>query len=113
MNKDMNWSDYFEEVTGGEIRIKGSRIAIDTIVEQYNSGSTPEEMAGTYQSISLAQIYVTIAYYLSNRAQVDAYIEEGYRIIDEFIRNQDKNPALVRLKKLKDEKLSIPAGVMA
>ena len=33
MNKEIRWSDYFEEVTGGEIRLKGSRIAIDTIIE--------------------------------------------------------------------------------
>ena len=100
MKKTIDWSDYFEEVAGGEIRLKGSRIAIDTIIERYRCGSTPEEMALDYNSISLAQVYATITYYLSNRVQIDAYLEEGYRIMDEFIREQNRNLPTIPLHKM-------------
>ena len=59
---------------GGAVRIGTSRISIDLIVEQYENGMTPEEMVRAYDTLVLADVYATIAYYLRHRDEVRAYL---------------------------------------
>ncbi|MBP5977115.1 DUF433 domain-containing protein [Brasilonema sp. CT11] len=80
--------DYFNFLTPGDIRLKGSRIGIETILYEYIDRSrTPEEIAQIYTSLTLEQVYATILYYLQNREIVSAYmknwIEHGHRMREE------------------------------
>jgi len=43
-------------------------------------GETPEEIALSYGSISLADVYATIAYYLRHTAEVDEYLRKREKI---------------------------------
>ena len=47
---------------------------LDTVITAYQLGETPEEIALSYDSISLADVYATIAYYLRHTAEVDKYL---------------------------------------
>ncbi|BAZ16015.1 hypothetical protein NIES4071_78880 [Calothrix sp. NIES-4071] len=59
----MQLEDYFNFLAPDDIRIKGSRIGIETILYDYIYRSrTPEEIAQTYTSITLEQVYATILY---------------------------------------------------
>ena len=49
----------------------------------YCDGATPEEIVLRYDSLSLSDVYGVIAYYLRNRAAVDAYVAERDRIGNE------------------------------
>jgi uncharacterized protein (DUF433 family) len=87
----MQLEDYFEfekfPTKFGEterIRIKGSRIAIEIVIGEFHQGATPEQIQHKYPTLSLAQVYATIAYYLQNKAAVDAYIERGERVADAY-----------------------------
>ena len=53
---------------------RGARVTLDSIVQAYLRGETPEEIAERFPAVSLADIYGTIAYYL--RDQVDVYLAE-------------------------------------
>ena len=59
---------------GGVVRVGDSRISLDLIVEQYENGMTPEEMVRAYDTLLLADVYATIAYYLRHRDAVRAYL---------------------------------------
>ncbi len=59
---------------GGVIRVGRGRISLDLIVEQYENGMTPEDMARGYDTLDLADAYATIAYYLRHRGEVRAYL---------------------------------------
>ncbi len=64
----MQLEDYFNFLASDDIRLKGSRIGIETILYEYIYRSrTPEEIAQTYTSLSLEQVYATILYYLHNK----------------------------------------------
>ncbi|HYV36579.1 MAG TPA: DUF433 domain-containing protein [Gemmataceae bacterium] len=59
---------------GGVVRVGKSRISLDLIVEQYENGLTPEDMVRAYDTLALADVYAVVAYYLSHRDDVAAYM---------------------------------------
>ncbi len=63
------------ECEGGVIRVSGSRISLDLIVEQYENGMTPEDMVRAYDTLALADVYGVVAYYLRHRDEVRAYLK--------------------------------------
>lgn len=60
----------------GAVRVGGTRVTLDTLVEAFHEGLTAEEMAQQYPSIALADIYAVIGYYLRRRTEVEAYLDE-------------------------------------
>ena len=113
----MQLEDYFNFLTPNDIRLKGTRIGIETILYDYiyhakwvggikykmNLGwveawnptpawvtlplthptnncasllKTPEEIAKTYSSLSLEQVYAIILYYLHEQEKITNYLTE-------------------------------------
>jgi len=58
----------------GVVRITGTRVPLETVVRAFYQGATPEEIVQDFPTLSLAQVYAVLAYYLAHRAQVDAYV---------------------------------------
>src|SRR5678815_1334230 len=56
------------------VRIKGHRIGLEHIVEYYQEGFSPEEIALDFPGLSLEKIYAVITYYLHNQNEIDAYM---------------------------------------
>jgi uncharacterized protein (DUF433 family) len=68
----------------GVLRVTGSRVTVDTILECFHDGATPEEIALRYPSLELAAVYEVIAYYLRHRAELDAYLEQSRAVSDKL-----------------------------
>ena len=47
----------------GTIRIKGSRVSLDSIVHHFKLGATAEQIVQSFPSLSLGDVYSSIAYY--------------------------------------------------
>lgn len=60
----------------GVVRIRGSRVRLDSVVYAFNQGATAEEILQQYPSLALSEIYATIGYYLQHRDSVEAYLRE-------------------------------------
>jgi uncharacterized protein (DUF433 family) len=60
----------------GVVRVAGTRVTLDTIVAAFGEGATAEEIAQQYPSVSLADVYAVIGYYLRQAERVDAYLGE-------------------------------------
>jgi uncharacterized protein (DUF433 family) len=73
-------------VCDGAIRIPGTRVSLDSIVTRFHEGASPERIAQPFPTVTLAQVYGAIAYYLDNQQIVDEYIAEGLRELDEQCR---------------------------
>jgi len=58
----------------GVIRISGTRVTLDTLVNLFNSGATPEEIALDFPSLDLRTIYGAITHYLNHKAELDGYL---------------------------------------
>jgi len=60
----------------GTWRIAGTRVSLDSVIYSFLEGATPEEICQDFSSLSLAQVYSAIAYYLTYRVEMDAYLQE-------------------------------------
>jgi uncharacterized protein (DUF433 family) len=58
----------------GTIRVRGTRLLLDTIVIAFQSGATAEEIAQQFPSVALADVYLIIAHYLTHTVEIDAYL---------------------------------------
>ena len=64
--------EYVEERNGG-LYVAGTRVSLDSIVQCFNDGMSPETILGEFDTVTLAQVYGAIAHYLENQAAVDVY----------------------------------------
>lgn len=60
----------------GVIRISETRVPLETVIDAFRDGATPEEIALAYTSLSLADVYQVIAYYQRNRETVEEYLSQ-------------------------------------
>ena len=79
----------------GVLRVRGTRVTLDTVVSAFQDGATPEEIAGRYPSLALADIYQVIGYYLRHASELSAYFERRQRESAEAKRmNETKWPPM-------------------
>jgi uncharacterized protein (DUF433 family) len=105
----MQLENYFDFLAPDDIRIKGHRIGIESVLYEYiHRAQTPEEIAERFPTLTLDQIYATILYYLRNKPKIDAYLaawlEHGERMRAEQARNP--TPAMLRLRQLRAERIA-------
>jgi uncharacterized protein (DUF433 family) len=58
------------------IRVGGSRVTLNTVVEAFNEGLSAEEIVQQYPTLRLSHVYGAIAYYLNHQAEVDEYLAQ-------------------------------------
>ena len=103
----MKLEDYFDFLAPDDIRVKGHRVGIESVLYEYLFRERkPEEIAQRFPSLALEQIYATILYYLHNRAKVEAYMKEWLEWGERMRAEQDRNPppVVVRIRALKAER---------
>jgi uncharacterized protein (DUF433 family) len=54
--------------------IEGTRISLDSIVYACRQGLSPESIVQFFPLLTLEQVYGAIAFYLANRAEIDAHL---------------------------------------
>jgi uncharacterized protein (DUF433 family) len=59
----------------GTIRIGQSRVTLETVIEAFGRGESPETIARQFPAVTLAEVYGTIAYYLQHQQEMDAYLQ--------------------------------------
>lgn len=64
--------EYAEERSGGYY-VAGTRVSLDSIVQCFNEGLSPEAILEEFETLTLAQVFGAIAFYLENQPAVDAY----------------------------------------
>lgn len=109
----MQLEDYFDFLAEDDIRLKGTRVGIETVLYNFiHRQRTPEEIAATYPTITLEQVYATILYYLHNKEAVTKYLTDWIEWGREMRRIQDANPSPARqkLRQLKAERLAQSKG---
>lgn len=102
----MELDSYFDFLAPDDIRIKGTRIGIESVLYEYiHRSQTPEAIAARFHTLDLEQVYATILYYLRNRAQLDAYLAEWLAFGQQARETQNLNPppAILHLRQHKAE----------
>jgi len=89
----MELESYFEFISEEAIRIKGTRVGIETVLRDYKEGASPEEIVLRYPTLSLEQVHATIIYYLANREKVEAYLERVRERQEAAWQEQQRHPS--------------------
>jgi len=103
----MQLEDYFDFLAPDDIRIKGHRIGIESVLYEYlYHQQTSEEIVQRFPTLTLEQVYATILYYHHNKERVAKYIadwlEFGKKAREEQARNP--SPAIQKLSRIKAER---------
>jgi Protein of unknown function (DUF433) len=80
-------------VTGTDsvMRVRGTRITLDTVVAAFNEGATAEEIVQQYPSAALADIYQVIGYYLRHSTELGPYLARRQQDGAETRRSNESN----------------------
>jgi uncharacterized protein (DUF433 family) len=70
----MTLPDFLTRESTGEIRLTGHRVGLYHLVHYYNDGYSAEMLACQFPGLPLALIHKSIAFYLDNTVEVDAYV---------------------------------------
>ena len=108
----MQLEQYFDFFAPDDIRVKGTRVGIETILYDYIYRSrSPEDIVAQYPSLTLEQVHATITYYLHNKEKVTTYLvnwlENANRRWEE--QNRNPSPAIQRLRRIVVERQALSA----
>jgi len=86
----------------GVWRVTGSRVTLDSIVHQFQSGATAEQIQEDFPSLALSDIYAVIACVLQHPRAVRQYLDEqaqaAQQVRREIARDLDTSSLRERLR---------------
>ncbi len=103
----MKLEDYFDFLAADDIRLKGHRIGIETILLDYlELGLSPEAIVTRYPTLTLEEVYATLTYYWRNQTRMNAYLQAWRAHSEKMVREQEQNPpaAILRLRALTQQR---------
>jgi uncharacterized protein (DUF433 family) len=72
------------QLENGAVRVRNSRVTLETIVHRMQMGNTVEEIHDGFPTVSVTQIKEILDWYFDNKAEADEYLqqveEEGKRL---------------------------------
>ena len=82
----------------GRLRVGETRVLLDLVIYAFRLGSTPENIAEQYPSLSLDDVYLALGYYLRHREEIDAYLRDQEAESETFRREYEEQhpPTLTR-----------------
>ena len=105
----MQLEEYFDFLAPNDIRIKGTRVGIETVLYDYiHRSRSPEDIVKSYPSLTLEQVYATITHYLRNKETISAYLENWLEHGRRMRAEQARNPtsAMLKLRRIKAERMA-------
>lgn len=75
------------------IRVGGTRVPLETVIETFEAGATPEEIAQDFPVLRLDDVYAVITYYLRHRQESQAYLEKRRAAAEEVRKQVEAMPS--------------------
>jgi uncharacterized protein (DUF433 family) len=87
--------EYVEECDGGYY-VAGTRVSLDSIVQCFNEGLSPEAILEEFDTLTLAQVFGAITFYLEDQPAIDAYRVRQKQRFETVRRSSSPLPAELR-----------------
>lgn len=85
--------------TGGVALIGQTRVRLESVVVAFRQGDSPEQIADSFDALTLAEVYGVIAYYLKHREEVDGYLAQQAAAAEDWQRGTEaEHPELFSLR---------------
>lgn len=94
----------------GKIRVGGTRVLLELVIHLFQQGETAEGIIDSYPTLHLADVYAVLAYYLTHRADVDAYVRQADQAAERVQRETEAHYSpetlalRARMRALRDER---------
>ena len=98
----MDLPDFLAQDRYGYIHLAGHRIGLRHVAELYNDGYTPEMLHDHSPTLPLVLVHKVIAFYLENRAEVDAAIRQSREALDRQAAGPRQGPDAAELRRRMD-----------
>ena len=59
----------------GAIRVGNSRVLLEIVIRAFQDGMSPESIVNSYSTLTLADTYGAIAYYLKHQEAIEEYLD--------------------------------------
>jgi len=76
----------------GAIRVRNSRVTLDTIVIRMQVGDTIEEIHEGFPTVSITQIKDVLGWYFDNQAEADEYLRQQQVEAEEILHRIESQP---------------------
>jgi uncharacterized protein (DUF433 family) len=83
----------------GALRVGNTRVLLDLVVHAFENGASCESIVDNYSTLSLADAYGAVTFYLQNRDYVLAYLAEREREADEIRREIEANQPMTDVRR--------------
>lgn len=95
----MQLEDYFDFLATNDIRLKGHRIGIESVLYEYlHNEKTPQELLSRFPTLNLEKIYATLLYYHAHQAELDRYLADWLEFGRRMREEQARNPSATTLR---------------
>jgi uncharacterized protein (DUF433 family) len=101
--------DFLTKDPDGYVHVTSHRIGLQDLVYFYNEGYSAEMLLEAFPTLSLALIHKTIAFYLEQRADVDAYLAACQEDVARQRAVARQGPDLVELRRRLEARLAAGA----
>ena len=96
----MQLEDYFDFQSADDVRIKGTRIGVESVLDQYvNEKKTAEQIAEMFTSTTLEQVYATILLYLNDREKWGGYLKDYLEYCERARQEREQDPRVQAIRK--------------
>ena len=80
------------DVLDGDPRLEGTRIGVVHIYRRYEDGETPEEVAASYDGVTVADVHAALAYAFENADEIRAIEANAREAVDRIRENRPVDP---------------------
>lgn len=81
----------------GRFRVGNTRVLLDMVVHAFDDGATAEQIVQSFDSLTLADAYGAIAYYLRHRDDIRHYLAEMDKQAEEIRKKNEERQGDMRL----------------
>ena len=81
------------------VLVGNTRVTLDTVIDAFVSGATPEEIVYQYPALELEDIYAVIGYYLHHRTEVDGYLWQRQKQAESIRQKNEAKFSLAGMRK--------------
>jgi uncharacterized protein (DUF433 family) len=67
-----------DDILGGEPIIKGTRVSVRCLVENWRLGIPPDEMPLHFPHLTMAAVFDALSYYSDHQDDINRYIERNH-----------------------------------
>ena len=75
----------------GAIRVGKTRVLLELVIHAYYLGETPEGIVDSYPSLTTADVYTVLGYYLAHRDEIDAYVRQRDQRAEQILQDMAAN----------------------